>query len=36
MDLPMNQDKLKNLIATIPIGQLKSNEIEPFDAQAFD
>jgi len=30
MDLPMNQDKLKNLIANVPTGQLKTDEIEPF------
>ncbi|MCL1596763.1 transposase, partial [Parasutterella secunda] len=33
MDLPMNQDKLKNLIASIPTDQLKSDEIEPFIQQ---
>lgn len=33
MDLPMNQDKLKNLIASIPTEQLKSDEIEPFIQQ---
>ena len=33
MDLPMNQDKLKNLIAGIPTEQLKSDEIEPFIQQ---
>ena len=33
MDLPMNQDKLKNLIASIPTEQLKSEEIEPFIKQ---
>ena len=33
MDLPMNQDKLKNLIASIPTEQLKSEEIEPFIQQ---
>ena len=30
MDLPMNQDKHKNLSAGIPSGQLQSDEIEPF------
>ena len=29
----MNQDKLKNLIASIPTDQLKSDEIEPFIQQ---
>ena len=29
----MNQDKLKNLIASIPTEQLKSDEIEPFIQQ---
>ena len=33
MDLPMNQDKLKKLIASIPTEQLKSDEIEPFIQQ---
>lgn len=33
MDLPMNQDKLKNLITSIPTDQLKSDEIEPFIQQ---
>ena len=33
MDLPMNQDKFKNLIASIPTEQLKSDEIEPFIQQ---
>ena len=33
MDLPMNQDKLKNLIASIPTEQLKSDEIEPLIQQ---
>ena len=33
MDLPMNQDKLKTLIASIPTDQLKSDEIEPFIQQ---
>lgn len=33
MDLPMNQDKLKNLITSIPTEQLKSEKIEPFIKQ---
>lgn len=33
MDLPINQDKLKNLIASIPTDQLKNGEIEPFIQQ---
>ena len=33
MDLPMSQDKLKNLITSIPTEQLKSDEIEPFIQQ---
>ena len=33
MDLPMNQDKLKSLIASIPTGQLKSDEFERFIQQ---
>ena len=33
MDLPMNQDKLKTLIASIPTDQLKSDEIEPLIQQ---
>ena len=28
MDLPMNQDKLKSLIVSIPTGQLQCLEIE--------
>lgn len=33
MDLAINQDTLKNLIASIPTGQLKSEEIDPFIQQ---
>ena len=33
MDLPMNQNKLKDLIANFPTGQLQSDEIEPFIQQ---
>lgn len=33
MDLPMDQSKLKDLIANFPTGQLKSDEIEPFIQQ---
>lgn len=29
----MHQDKIKNLIASIPTDQLKSDEIEPFIQQ---
>ena len=33
MDLAINQDTLKNLIASIPTGQLKSEDIDPFIQQ---
>ena len=33
MDLPMDQNKLKDLIANFPTGQLQSDEIEPFIQQ---